>query len=453
MIKERFSLKPIILVGIISLLSFSSISAYAQGESNWDVEFIGDIEFEGRIFNEAPLHQGQKRHSFSLAFEPTLFIEHAEGYTFILKPNFRTISGDNNSLSVDIREAYLLTLGSIGDTEWELRLGIDQVFWGTVESNNLVNIINQTDFATDPSGDSKLGQPMVQGTLFGEWGTLSLFILPYHRPRTFPSEQGRLRLDTPIDDNSNLISYSHPSGKRHIGFAARYSNSIGLLDYGVSGFKGTSREPFLVPFFPIIQGQAPTTRIGCEPLPLPVSAPNLPQPVPIIPKPSLFLQCYNQIEQFGLDLQLTLDELLLKAEAINRNGFDAFGYKSNYNAFVIGGEYSFYGFLETDADLTLFAEWSQDERRALATTPLQNDLFLGVRYALNDTEDTSFFAGIIDDLDYTTRSLSLNAKRRISDSVSLEISASTFLNSDERDLQLWSLRDDGHIAFKLNYGF
>ena len=323
------------------------------------------------------------------------------------------------------------------DTEWELRVGIDQVFWGTAESNHLVNIVNQTDLVEHPNGEEKLGQPMVHGTLSGDWGTVNLLVLPYHRPRTFPGTSGRLRPGLPVRTDGNSIKYEHRRGKRHVDFAARYSNSVGALDFGISAFKGTSREPLLVA---LCSDGTPVRIDGTC----------------VVPDvfPDHFVQHYNLIEQVGLDLQLTLDAFLGKAEVISRKGFAKAGSgKSTHNAFVIGGEYAIYGVFGSDADLTLLAEWSQDERRATATTALQNDVFLAARYALNDVEDTSMTAAIVEDLDYDTRTLNLEFSRRLSDTVSVNLEAFKFLRRDMRDRPTWQVRNDDYLAVNLKYGF
>ena len=373
---------------------------------------------EGRLFPEKPLYPGQRRHDLSTTIEPTLYLEQLDGSSITFTPHLRVDDANGGEFSADVREAYYLTYGYFDETEWELRLGIDQVFWGTAESNHLVNIVNQTDYAADPSGDAKLGQPMAHGTLAGDWGTLNLLVLPFHRPRTFPGAEDRLRPALPIESRRKTIKYEHPSGARHIDLAARYGHSIGPLDFGISGFKGTSREPLL----------------GLEGFSL--------------------TQQYNQTEQVGLDLQLTLDDFIGKAEFISRRGIYGPGAdKSTYHAFVVGGEHSIYGVFDSDADLTLLAEWSKDSRSELATNPLQNDLFLGARYALNDVDDTGFTAAIVEDLDYATRSLSLKFSRRLTDSVSLEMEAYSLLGSDYRDLQMWQIRNDHFVAVSLNIGF
>jgi len=74
-----------------------------------------------------------------------------------------------------------------------LRLGVDRVFWGVVESRSLVDIVNQTDLVEHPDEKTKLGQPMAHVTWSGDWGALEVFGLTGHRPRTFPGRHGRLR--------------------------------------------------------------------------------------------------------------------------------------------------------------------------------------------------------------------------------------------------------------------
>jgi len=411
-------------------------AGHAQGSSDWTSDFSGTVDFGATGYFRSPAHPLQKHHHYNLSFMPSFHFEHLEGDSITLTPYFRADGTGKEAIDVDIREAYYLTYGYVGDTEWELRLGVDQVFWGTAESHNLVNIVNQSDLVADPGGDEKLGQPMIQGTLAGDWGMLNLLALPLHRPRAYPGTKGRLRTIHPlsISGRGEDILYADTKGDRHIDFAARYSNSLGALDFGLSAFKGTSREPVLLP-----------GNYSCR---------N--EPSSDLNK---FRQCYPQIEQIGLDLQLTLGDFIGKAEVISRSGFGVEGYvsgqdTSTHKAFVVGGEYSLYGILESDADLTFFAEWSQDERRADATTLWQNDLFLAARYALNDTADTTFTAALVDDADHPTRSLALLFERRLSDSLSLEVQAYTFLqNPTPADRAAWQIRNDEYLSVQMSYGF
>ncbi|MCY3877648.1 MAG: hypothetical protein OXF74_00525 [Rhodobacteraceae bacterium] len=387
------------------------VDGHADAIGDWTIEQWGTISLEGRVFLNSPKREGQHSSDFSATAKPTVYIEFPQG-SFTFTPYFRIDNADEKRRLIDIQEAYFLQFGSIGDSAWELRLGIDQVFWGVAESNNPVNIINQTDLAGHPGGEQKLGQPMIHGTLNGDWGILDLFVLPYHRVRTFPGEAGRLGV--PVRSDSGGITYETSRGKRNIDLAARYGHTVGPLDFGISYFKGTSREPALLPDFPLKQQ-------------------------------------YNLIRQTGLELQFVQDAFLGKAELIRRRGFSGDG--TSHSAFVVGGEYSFYSVLETSADLTLYAEWNQDDRREKATTPLQNDMFYAARYALNDVDDTTFSAALIDDLDYSTQTLLLEFDKRLSDSAQLNLELFKFLDTDPVDPQTGPISQDDYVAINLSYSF
>ena len=308
---------------------------------------------------------------------------------------------------VDLREAYLLLFGGIGDNEWELRLGVDQVFWGVVESQRLADIINQVDFVEHPDGTAKLGQPMAHATLSGDWGVLELFGLPYHRARTFSGRRGRLRLPLVIDDDN--IRYESAAEEWHLDFAARYSNSFGPLDMGLSVFDGTSREP---------AAQLDFT---------PAGELNL-------------VQYYTQIRQFGLDAQLTLGPWLFKLEAIQRSGaLNLLGREEDYVASVIGGEYTLYSIFDSVADLTLFGEWHYDDRNRDAPPSrspgtFENELFVAARLAFNDIQSTEMTTSFIGDLGRATHSLAVGLDRRLSDSWSLHLEAVVLLGIDKEDI-------------------
>ncbi len=396
-----------------------------QGEEGgaWTAETWGAIELQSRVYPAKPSYPQQKDNDFGLALTPTFHFENEVGHSFTLTPFVRYDASDSERTHTDLREAYFLTFGYLGDLEWEFRIGIDQIFWGIAESSNPVNIVNQTDLVEHPSGKEKLGQPMLHGTFSGELGGLDLFVLPFHRPRTFPGQSGRLRTAVPVLSDGNSIEYEHRSGKRHVDLAARYSHSVGPVDFGLSYFKGTSREPVLIP--------------------VPIESPlNL-------------KQRYNQIRQFGLEFQFTQDAFIGKAEIINRQGiFDWQGTdRTSHNVFVVGGEYALHGVFGSDADLTLFAELNRDGRGLRATTALQNDLFLAARYALNDVNDTNFTVSLLDDLDYETRSLNLEFNRRLNDSVSLKVEALKFLDTDGNDGAAWQIRNDEFVSVNLKFSY
>ena len=101
-------------------------------------ELSGRLTLEGRAFPQSSLQSGQREHSVSVVAEPEAYFENAAGNGLVLKPFFRFDSADTRRTHWDMREAYGLFFGEFEDSEWEFRLGLDKVFWGTVESRHLV---------------------------------------------------------------------------------------------------------------------------------------------------------------------------------------------------------------------------------------------------------------------------------------------------------------------------
>ncbi len=400
-------------------------AASAPGASLAEQEVSGKLSLETRWFPRSAEFDRQRSYNAGLVAEPQLYVKGAENFSVTVAPFFRVDAADRTWTHADLREAYALLNGPLGDAEWELRLGVDRVFWGVAETRNLVDIVNQTDLVENPNEKVKLGQPMAHLTLSGDWGAAEFFVMSFHRLRTFPGAAGRLRPQLRIDNGR--ATYESPAEEWHLDFAARYSNAFGPLDLGLSVFDGTGREPVMRPVFRLVQGQ--------------------PAPVALAPH-------YEQIRQFGLDAQLTVESWLLKLEAIHRSGASNIaGKKEDYAAFVAGGEYTFSGVFESDADLSLLAEWLIDGRRHRATNQYQNDLFFGVRLSLNDVGSTAFTLGALYDLDYGTRTMSLEFDRQLTDSVSVKAEAILMLHVGGADAVVRPSRRDSFVGAKLAYSF
>ncbi|MYB37804.1 MAG: hypothetical protein F4Y26_10555 [Gammaproteobacteria bacterium] len=384
------------------------------------IELSGSVSAESRWFYRDTGHAGQKSLPNGFVATPQLYIEDRTGWSFTLSPFYRFDGDDPERTHADLHEAYALFFGALGDGQWEARIGVDRTFWGVVESNNLVDIVNQIDLVEHPDEKSKLGQPMAHFAYIGNWGTMELFGLPYHRQRTFPGRKGRLRFPWIVDDGS--ATYESADGERHLDLAARYSHSIGRVDFGISAFEGTSREPFLSPRF----GAAGEI----------VLAPH-----------------YEQIRQAGLDGQITFDTWLLKLETIHRSGMsNRLGDKEDYASFVFGGEYTLYSLLDSAADLTLLAEWAYDERGRRATTKFDNDMFFGTRLAFNDVQGTELLVSTLVGTDHDSRVLAAELNRRLSDRWSLRLEAVALLELDPWDV-LYETRRDSFVEAGLIYSF
>lgn len=393
-----------------------------------DPRFVpkGTVAVEGRFFPLGPAHPGQRPQDISFWGELEFAFDLADRSRVVAKPFFRYDTSDDRRTHWDLREAYWQKEYA----DFRIRAGVARVFWGTLESAHLADVVNQVDLVENVDVSSlteyRLGQPMVQLSLPRTWGTIDFFYLPYSRERTFPGYHGRLRSRIEVDtDNTQFDSNFrnwYPS------FALRYSHSIGGLDFGGYYFHGVSRDPsFLIDTSQVLGN-------------------FLAGPVKVIP-------LYQVINQGGVDAIYTAGPWQFKFEGIVRQGFnDTTGRKRTYAALGAGLEYTFKSFFDTGADVGLLAEFLYDSRGRKATSVFENDVFFGVRVNLNDRDDTRAIFGYIQDVKDSDKIVYVGASRRIYDNLRLDIQARFFLNPSH-DRILYDVRRDHFIQASLLYKF
>lgn len=378
---------------------------------SWD----GSLELEQRYFFDTQADSfNTERGQTSAKLELEFFRNWNDGNdTITFEPFLRLDSQDDERSHGDIRQLIWSHL----EDDWEFSAGLGHVFWGVTESQHLVDIVNQTDLVENIDGEDKLGQPMVRFQYYHELGNIDAFVLPFFRPRTFPGAESRLNGDVSLTHNAE--AYESSKGDNHVDFALRYSQTFGVLDLGLSIFDGTSREADLLRLF---------------------------NPLTLSTTPF-----YPQITQFGVDLQLTTGAWLFKFEGVQRDFDDAL--YQDFSALTLGAEYTLVGLMGSSYDLGVLAEYSWDDRDEFATSPFQNDLFFGARFALNDINSSEILFGVVHDLDeFGSNSVFLEANTRIANSLTANIEMRYFDADNARDL-LFSLRDDSFVQVGFQYFF
>lgn len=311
----------------------------------------------------------------------------------------------------DIREAYVGTEGN----GWDLRVGVDSVFWGVAESRHLVDVINQQDLLESGDGEAKLGQPMVRLGLHHDIGDVDLYVMPRFRERHFPGKDSRQRGELLIDEE--LAEFKGGMGEWTPDFAVRGQTVIDDFDLGLSYFHGTSREPRMEP---VVNSQGQT-----------------------VLKP-----IYDIVDQVSFDGQATIEEWLFKLEALYRTG-----HGKGFGAVTTGVEYTGFGWIGEDGDLGLLAEFHFDDRHKNApATMFDQDIFVGARVTLNDEDDTSMLLGSIIDLETGATVNRLEAETRISDGLVAGLEASVPVGLTRKD-PLYGARRDRYVQMRLSYYF
>ena len=371
-------------------------------------ELTGYVAVEARGFLNPPQYSRQKRDDASIVLAPEFYHEwENSGASFTAAPLLRLDSSDPERTHFDMRELFFLKVF----TSFEASVGLRKVFWGVTESQHLVDIINQSDLVESPDGEDKFGQPMLSLSAPLDYGTFDFYLMPYFRERSFPGEKGRLRSEPYVD--ADRATFDSGAKEYHTDLAIRYSHSLGDWDLALSHFWGTGREPSF---------KKESEPDGTE----------------------VFAPFYEVINQSGLELQKVAGQWLLKAEAIHRSGQG-----EPFVAFATGFEYTLVGVGGGYMDLGLLGEWLYDDRGSSASTPFENDIFIGARLAVNDPADTSLLVGMIFDLDDDARFYFIESSRRVTDRVraTLEVRLQE-LSDDDR---LKSIKDDDFIMLELAY--
>jgi len=402
----------------IFILTFQSISSliYADDDAG---TWSGNIAVQGRWFWESPQFDDQRDGDVSLSFEPEYYKEWANGLRAItFAPFARIDSTDPERTHADIHEAHYLHVAG----DWEWRVGVAEVFWGVTESQHLVDIINQTDWVESIDTEDKLGQPMIETIWLQDWGAFQFYVLPGFRERTFPGRKGRLRTGIIVDTDE--AEYESGAEEYRVDWSVRLKMQYGPIDVGFSHFSGTSRDPVLRP------GLEPSGKLRLIPF-------------------------YKVVDRTGIDLQAIVGNWTWKLESVYQNNRG-----QNFTAAVGGFEYTFYGVMKSVADVGVLAEYNYDDRpenelglfQEDAAGVFQDDMFLGLRYVLNDAQSTEVLAGTIYDLDYNSQSFRVELERRISDSWRVEGELQLFENVDEED-PLNSFERDDYLQVDLAYYF
>jgi len=352
-------------------------------------ELDGELALEGRLFaDRGP--RGQEQLDGAIWTRWQYFNDWNDGKDSItVVPFLLQDQRDAERSHWDFRE---LTWLHVGDG-WEFRGGLRRVFWGVIESQHLVDIINQTDAVLAIDGEEKLGQPMLNISTEGRFGTLDLYLMSFFRDRTFPGIDGRLGGPLVVADDSSRFEAS--DGRRHVDVAIRWAHNLENWNFALSHFSGTSREPLFQLEY-----------LGASPIPT-----------------GRLIPLYPTIDQTGLELQYIQGGWAWKLEAISRSGYGG----DRYAASGFGFEYTQTGIAGSRIDLGWIVEYDWDERGDQAPPGvLEHDLFLGIRWAFNNLGESQLLAGVVVDSDSREQVYWFEGSHRLSDQWKLAFESRIF---------------------------
>ena len=155
------SLMLLLVAGLLSQLASAADNAWPDNLSS-----DYSLTLQQRYFTQQGAQQQAKAHT-ALAFSAEWAWQSDDrSQQWVLQPFLRWDQRDTKRNLADLRQAYWQYAG----TGFDIKAGIDIVFWGVTESQHLVDVINQTDLVASIDGEAKLGQPMLNWNLYGDAG-------------------------------------------------------------------------------------------------------------------------------------------------------------------------------------------------------------------------------------------------------------------------------------------
>ena len=313
---------------------------------------------------------------------------------------------DSGRRITESRQAYIRTPVA----GFDFFIGNRQEFWGKAESKNVVDVINQSDAASNEGQSAKLGAPSISAERYLDIGDLQLWYIAGFREKTFNDSDAHPSSGLPV----STAQFVRKDGKDADDFAARLSSFLGDWDIAGSVFYGTAREPILS----------------------------------VVNDGNALNPYYALQKSVGLEAQYTGDATLLKWESLHGTQSSLQG-SHDFAAAVAGVEYTYYGAFETVWDIGLIGEIQHDDRPQSAANQFG---VAGVRLVFNDVADSNILFLASADRKVDQSRVSFEASRRINDYTSMKLSTQ-FYNARTPSKAFGTLADDDAVTLTLNMFF
>ncbi len=396
-----------------------------------EVDYKGNIGFEQWAF---PRSGKNSQNNANSAFELMLEGSVSNGaWQTLAAPRVKidVIEERRNRVTAD--EAWV----QYSSDAFEVRVGLQTFFWGTVESVNIVDVLNQRDYESDFLDPYKWGELSALVSYFTDDYTFEFYYLPYFRTATFPSRYSRYSFTNGTVDISKK-EYLHGGSNWDPQGAFRVSRTIGSADMAVSFFHGWARFPVLA----------------------------------LEPGKTELTPYYYKENTLSYDIQMAVGAWLVKGELVYkntdinsslvRNSVETGGrvlrknlVPSSYVAYVLGLEYKFENIVGSN-DIVLLAEYLGDSNRGEKTPDYriyQNDIFLAFRYNLNDANDKKLEVGGFISLEKCDEVIySVKYSQRFLDEFTFKFEYLGLAVSEE-DSPLSIFKEDGRLSAKVVWSF
>jgi hypothetical protein len=388
---------------------------------------FAEVETEGYIgLDSQSYSKKDSKHSYNLTLQQQLKLTYTnellssvvELYAQEDSTDF-TNKKDNDRTFTRVNEAYML----YEFDEDQILFGKNIRFWGALEANNIVDTFNIQDSRNDPLRTDKIGAYNFEYSHYFEESEFSFITKLYEQKNKFSStpymysalNEGE-SLEDKLDSEKSLY---RPT------IYLKYSGSISedyALDYAFIYQNGYDSQRY-------------STKSG-----------------------DIYTQHAYLVNKFMTYNTMVIDSTLYKLELSYTNVTNN-NIISNYIHAAVGVEHTLEQ-LEDGTEIGLIGEYyyydTVDDNKLSdidLNQSFQNDLFLGLRYSLNDEADTSAVGGVVLDTQYEEQSYYVEYETRVLDTFKLKLDARYIEPSTSHNTTFAKQGRQHRFGFNISYHF
>ena len=389
---------------------------------NAEVEFKSSIAIDAQMFSSNK--SSVNKTSSNITFEQKLSLKKSFNDSFYFVEFYAQEDLSDFTSKEDNKRSYIRLNELYYQKDFEndkILFGKSIRFWGALEASNITDVFNQQELRSKPSKTDKKGAYNIEYTHYYDDSEISI-IVKIHEENNDMASSSYYYNNLPLKYSKKLKSKSN---KNRASIYLKYTGSLSediYLDYSFIYLNGFDSQRYL-------------------------SIEN-----------NIFSQNIYLVNKFINYYTLVSDSTLYKLEFLYT---DIINDKkiSNYIQVAFGAEHSLEAF-ESSSEVSLLAEYyyfKNLENNKLSDKDLvnifQNDLFLALRYRLNDFSDSTFLLGVLIDSEYKEQSYSLEYESSLIDSLKLKINLD-YINAVKNTNTVYSTFSNSKtISFNLSNHF
>ncbi len=370
-----------------------------------DVEISGHVDIDAQQYLSAPSQKNKNsftaKETLELKYNEDAWTLYTKLYAQQDSSDFTSSDKKNERTFGRVDELY----GQYDFDDDSVQFGKSIKFWGALELRNVVDGFNPQDFRTDMLDADKLGVWNLSYSHFTEDGELSLIVKLYEQDQEMAAAPYVYYFFPSFVNYNSKLNTQDTSTRPSI--YLKYSASTDTeypLDYSFIYENGYDSQRYYT---------------ADKPQNLSVTSPTYGYPTEF----SANAYIVNKIMTYET---LVVGATLIKLEALYVK-VDEDKYMGDYSHIGLGVEHTVENIYDSTA-LGFLAEYyrydtyESDKYGDLELfETMQNDVFVGLRYSLNNAEDSSFVGGVIADFEYGEQVYYLDFESHLADSYKLNL--------------------------------